>query len=303
MHYRWINLLRSNKVMQVILGSLPSFLVLFYCIFYLYDLTSIFSVITLNNKMAEPNLKSGLLAEVEEIQHNDDTADYTLKIVPNELDTTYRHAGEEVATIQLGLDAKYFVMYFDTDIYVFNTLDFISVESVDSNSYTLNIDGNLEEYNIGDDICTIYVSEADNGKLFVKTTKGVELSDYEISNITISGSDDWYYLALYTYSEVKVASSELSFVTILPTDKSYFDFTSNSLLINTTEDFWWNYMLSSKLQLVLCSAAILSALLVLFANMFELPNMNNKVLIVFNVLSILFLALCIFITYSLLGSK
>ena len=291
MKKKLVNFAEKHKWTQYTLGFLPFCLVIIFGAFYIYDLLSVYTVIVVNDSIVQKNMDAGY---VQEIVGYTDSGDIQVSGTNN----FFCNVANDGVIYSVSILDKDFYMITNGDKSFYQAGDdFVkSTEYTDTSIKVTTLDGKELEYHKGDMLYQVFKDE-----------KGFELlfgGNYSYHTDSIKGlvqidDNSYEYTKQYT---ANISDNEMLYCSVLPTSGIYFDYSNQTLICNINDDFAKNFVIGSKLVVVILSTVSLTVLLFACYKTKVLSVLGaSKKFIIFNIIGVAILGVLCLITYMLLS--
>lgn len=293
----------KSKIAQIIVGSLSTWLCVLFLVFYILDLSSVYSVVA-NNSALVGNDYAGTHHMVSSVV-TDDNGTYNLEFEETINRTITTKVGETFLTISCA-DADWVLYDFGTlgdDLNIHHSVITGTGKLIEEDLYEYNLFNETIEYSRYSRICSIAVNEGGTYTLKLYDSSGKFLKDvnldslYGVSTSKVDGN--YVTLNISNKGVLKISSLDIKYVDCFDSDNLYYDINQKILVKNIGDDFASNMLIGSKYFIVLGSCLVFTVLLFFARKIEEFNELREKLYFRMSLSVLILLVLGVLITYIL----
>lgn len=281
--------LKKYKWLQAVLGLFPVFFVTLYVLMYCIDLMNVLAVLEHNDKYATEALNDGVLRPVS------DYSDGVIRISGSDSATIDVSFGDSLFDVYI-MDLNWYKYVLKDDILTCDSIDYINGVAKQGDEFIININGDKSlRLKTGDKLCTVMLSDSGS---FIVDFGSYKYETDELTNVGVllKTSDSYRLLVTSDYSIIR-DNIQINFCRVLPTSEVYYDITNLGFIVNTTDSFAENIVVSSSLALVIFTLLVYEVvLLVIRCKVSDLSILGSTAMGLANCLIVLVVFFCYIVT-------
>lgn len=301
--FRLFSIIGKSKIMQIIVGSLSTWLCVLFLAFYIMDLSSVYSVIARNNNLVGDDY-TATHHKVTSITSDSDNI-YNLEFDETISRTITTKVGDTFLSVSCE-DADWVLYDFGAlgdDLTVHHSVITGVGTIVKEDAYEYNLFNETMEYSRYSKICSVAINDKGTYTLKLYDSSGKFKKEVELDSLygvtTIKTDGDYVTLSISNKGVLKTSSLDIKYVDCFDTDNVYYDINQKILVKNISDDFATNMLIGSKYFIVLGSCLVFTVLLWFARKIEEFNELREKLYFRMSLLVSIVLVLGVFITYIL----